>query len=290
MPCNLFFFQSSRTDSHTATAPVYAIQGLGTQSKTITGHCDDSVSDIDLQSFLFSAVPVLTCSSSRNMASRRAVRRSHVLEVERKFRALAVSELTQRGGVPPFQSLRQLPTKTIHDTYYDLGGVLSSAGSWVRLRNGAWQAKVRKGGGFLNSRFEELYGADNIADHVRSITGWDMANTKESSSFGLQPTAAFETRRQAWTANLDFQIVLDTMDFGHEVGEVELQHTLEGVEGEGEEAEEAYEAYEAQKTQIMQQMDERIVDFMKTYSWAFAAGEPKGKLTAYFERLQKAHK
>ncbi|EFX01723.1 adenylate cyclase [Grosmannia clavigera kw1407] len=199
------------------------------------------------------------------MALHRSLRRSNILEVERKFRGLAVSELTQHGGVPSFQNLRQLPMQTIHDTYYDHDNILSAAGAWVRLRNGVWQAKISKGGGFLNSRFEEFYGAQDIADRVRHITGWDLAETKESENFGLLPLAEFETRRRAWTANSDFQIVLDSMDFGHEVGEVELQHTLTFDIDEESEA-----AHEKRKAQVMQQMDERIVDFMRTYSWAFA--------------------
>ncbi|KAH6605545.1 hypothetical protein Trco_004698 [Trichoderma cornu-damae] len=69
------------------------------------------------------------------------------------------------------------------------------------------------------------------------------------------------------------------MDFGHLVGEVELQKVLRGDNGSI--------PTEQQKQREMQAMDERIAAFMETYAWAFASGEPKGKLTAYFERARR---
>ncbi|TFA99682.1 hypothetical protein CCMA1212_008495 [Trichoderma ghanense] len=209
------------------------------------------------------------------MASRR-LPKTCILEVERKFRSLAVPQLTQHGGLPPFKSLQSLPVKVIHDSYYDKLGLLSKSGAWVRKRNGIWEAKLKKGGNFLNSRFEELSGIDSISAYVRQATGIDGA---ESRNFGLEPIAVFTTTREAWIADeVDdekFHIVLDKMDFGHQVGEVELQRALVGVDGG--------EPTEQQKQDAMQLMDERIVEFMKTYSWAFAPGRPTGKVSAYFE-------
>ncbi|KAK0714804.1 hypothetical protein B0H67DRAFT_553452 [Lasiosphaeris hirsuta] len=85
-----------------------------------------------------------------------------ILEVERKFRSLAVRQLTQRGGTPAFQTLHALPLQTVGDTYYDKAGLLSSAG--------AWEAKIRKGGDFANSQFEELHEVGDIAACVERIT------------------------------------------------------------------------------------------------------------------------
>src|SRR4051794_29746153 len=109
---------------------------------------------------------------------------SCVLEVERKFRSLAVRQLTQHGGTPAFKSLRQLPAQSLHDVYYDRSSQLSSAGAWVRKRNGQWEAKIKKGGTFTNSRFEELRDVRHIAAHVKRIVGTD-GSVDALDSFGL---------------------------------------------------------------------------------------------------------
>jgi len=206
----------------------------------------------------------------------RQLPKSCVLEVERKFRALTVRELTQHGGIPHFKSLQKLPVKIIRDSYYDKSNMLSSAGAWIRKRNGEWQAKIKKGGSFTNSRFQELSQIDEIEAHVKRVVGIVGSAT---SNFGLQPIATFSTKRESWIADGEFNIVLDTMDFDHQVGEVELQKSL--VSNDGDDA-----PNELQKQREMQLMDEKIVAFMQTYAWAFAVGEPKGKLTAYFELLR----
>jgi len=197
--------------------------------------------------------------------------RPTILEVERKFRRLAVPTLTQNGGTPPFQSLRALRATTIHDIYFDKADVLCNAGTWVRRRNGAWEAKIRKGGDRTNSRFEELTDTRDIAACIQRITGIDM---KAERDFGLGKMAEFTTTREAWVADVVFCIVRDRMDFGHEVGEVELQVEMEGVTEEG-------------KRRVMAEMDGRIGAFMQRYAWAFAPGKPVGKLSAYFEARRR---
>lgn len=207
------------------------------------------------------------------MAFRQLAKSTCVLEVERKFHSLSVRELTQYGGLPHFKSLRRQPKQIIRDSYYDKSNALSTTGAWIRNRDGEWQAKIRKGGNFTNSRFEELSSTDDIAAYIKRTTGIDGG---EAVNFGLYPIAAFSTTRETWVADDEFQIVLDTMDFGHQVGEIELQKTLVSEDGNV--------PTEKQKQTELQIMDEKIVEFMKTYAWAFSPGEPKGKLTAYFER------
>ncbi|PNP44441.1 hypothetical protein TGAMA5MH_03787 [Trichoderma gamsii] len=209
------------------------------------------------------------------MAFRRLPTASCILEVERKFRTLNVRELTQHGGIPYFRSLQKLPVEIIRDSYYDKSNMLSSAGAWVRKRNGEWQAKIKKGGNFTNSRFQELSHVDEIEALVKRVIGIGGA----TSSFGLQPVATFCTTRESWIADGEFRIVLDTTDFHHQVGEVELQKVL--VSNNGDDT-----PNELQKQREMQLMDEKLVTFMQTYAWAFSVGEPKGKLTAYFELLR----
>lgn len=205
------------------------------------------------------------------MASRRFLP-TCVLEVERKFRSFAVPKLTRCGGIPHFKSLQKLPIQTIRDSYYDKSNLLSSAGAWIRKRDGQWEAKIKKGGSFTNSRFEELNNVDDISTYIKRTTAIDDT---AAQNFGLDPIAVFCTTRESWIADDEFHIVLDTMDFGHQVGEVELQKSLAG------------ESTEQQKQDEMRVMDERVAAFMKTYAWAFSAGQPKGKLTAYFERQRR---
>ncbi|KAF2263257.1 hypothetical protein CC78DRAFT_554126 [Lojkania enalia] len=178
-----------------------------------------------------------------------------LLEVERKFLPLAVQDLITQHGNPPFRSIRALGRQTIHNVYYDRSSLLSSAGVWVRLRNGLWEAKVKRGGNYNNSRFEEFSDPQAISQKIAGIIG--VPRTQQER-FGLKPVTSLSTIRRSWVADDEFKIVVDTTDFGHTVGE--------------------------QKQRTMQEMDDRIARFMERYSWAFRTGVPKGKLTAYFER------
>lgn len=206
------------------------------------------------------------------------IRKGSVLEVERKFRSLAVPKLSRHSGNPSFQSLRSLGSQTFRDIYYDRFDILSSAGIWVRSRNGEWQAKIKKGGNFTNSMFEELSGAESISSYVGQLLGCKVI---KDNAFGLEPIASMTTDRMNWLADNKFQIVLDKMDFGHTVGEIELQMLVDlEVTAEG-------ASIEEQKGKLMREMDEKIITFMDRYSWAFTPGEPKGKLSAYFEVMSR---
>jgi thiamine-triphosphatase len=228
-----------------------------------------------------------------------------ILEVERKFRRLAVPTLTNlcttttstttasnndRRYHPNFRSVLPLPTRTIHDIYYDTPDhtLCTSGGAWIRRRNGEWQAKLKRGGDFVNSRFEELRGAREIGACIRSIllmngdggTGTGVVFQHEGeNNFGLEKLAEFVTTREAWLVDGEFQVVRDRMDFGHEVGEVELQVEVP-VE----------EAQKEKGVAMMEEMDRRIEGFMKRYAWAWEEGEAVGKLTAYFEMMGEKNK
>ncbi|PYH77967.1 hypothetical protein BO82DRAFT_357741 [Aspergillus uvarum CBS 121591] len=199
-----------------------------------------------------------------------------LLEVERKFRRLAVDKLHLNSGHPPFHNLLYRGQQTIHDTYYDSANFLSTRGVWVRRRNNNWQAKIRRGGNFSNSKFEELSTPAAISAYLAELTGG--MRTDATNQFGLTPLASFTTLRESWTADNEFTIVQDVTDFGHTVGEVELELRWDcrddHTESEGERC----------RAAKMAEMDERITVFMRRYFWAFCAGVPKGKLTAYFER------
>ncbi|KAK3306520.1 CYTH-like domain-containing protein [Chaetomium strumarium] len=225
-----------------------------------------------------------------------------ILEVERKFRRLAVPTLTdictttttknhsnrycyKYNPNPNFRSVVPLPTRTIHDIYYDTPDhtLCTSGGAWIRRRNGEWQAKLKRGGDFVNSRFEELRGAREIGNCIRSILGGVSSGGgvvvfqhEGENNFGLEKLAEFVTTREAWLVDGEFKVVRDRMDFGHEVGEVELQ-----VEVPIDEAEKERGAV------MMEEMDRRIEGFMKRYAWVWETGEAVGKLTAYFEMMMR---
>jgi thiamine-triphosphatase len=200
--------------------------------------------------------------------------RAALLEVERKFCSLAVKDLASNTGHPAFKNIRALAQQTIHDVYYDnSSGSLISAGIWVRQRNGFWEAKVKKGGDYTNSMFEELTGTELVRRCVIDVIG---KKNCEKGHFGLDAIAALSTVRQSWIADNEFKIVFDSMNFGHTVGEVELQEEVQFTAT-------ANSSIEQQKREKMKEMDRRIEMFLDRYSWAFHLGVPKGKLMAYFE-------
>ncbi|PWY65674.1 hypothetical protein BO94DRAFT_614185, partial [Aspergillus sclerotioniger CBS 115572] len=179
---------------------------------------------------------------------------------------------------PPFRTINYLGTKTLHDTYYDIPSsssssthphYLSTKGIWIRKRNNTWQAKIRRGGNYTNSQFQELSSPAEISSYLATITG---VNKPEKVNFGLVPMADFVTVRESWIADREFTIVQDEMDFGHTVGEVEMEWKGE-CKGD-------VEGFRRKK---MEEMDGKIGEFMKRYGWAFCGGVAKGKLSAYFE-------
>jgi len=190
------------------------------------------------------------------------------LEVERKFSRLRVYPLSATGGYPGFQTLLYLGNKTFCDTYFDDRKLLSSSGTWVRQRNGSWESKIRQDGNYNNSQFREIQNLDEIRRHVHSIT---KISQPASNAFGLTKTAEIITHREAWKADDRFKIVLDRTDFGHMVGEVELEAKVTM-------------SSEEERRRLGNLLDSEIASFMQRYSWAFDPGPAVGKLTAYFAR------
>ncbi|KAF7511404.1 hypothetical protein GJ744_004593 [Endocarpon pusillum] len=193
--------------------------------------------------------------------------RQITLEVERKFRCTveSVKLLRANRGEPPFPALLYLGCKTFSDTYFDQHKKLSSIGIYVRKRDGRWQAKVRQSGDYQNSTFEELAGKDEIGDLVARCTGRASAHRVD---FGLSQMAHFTTVRDKWRVNERFEVVLDSTNFGHMVGEVELQSVGE--------------VDPVASSRASDSMHAEIEAFMQKYSWAFPPGKADGKLSAYF--------
>ncbi|PYH63977.1 uncharacterized protein BO88DRAFT_447328 [Aspergillus vadensis CBS 113365] len=92
------------------------------------------------------------------------------LEVERKFSRLAVQPLTLAGGHLLFRSLWYLGLCSMHDIYYDLDGLLSSKGIWVRKKDGDWEAKIKDSRNFQNSRFMKMCNLEEISCYLKLST------------------------------------------------------------------------------------------------------------------------
>ena len=123
-----------------------------------------------------------SCQSQLAMAisSAGSFIRQCIVEVERKFKPTAdsISRLRQNAGAPhypsdrtfqalSFQTLVGPVNQNFEDTYYDADHILSTQGIWVRCRGGDWQAKIRHGGNFINSSFQELSGREAVATMIQ---------------------------------------------------------------------------------------------------------------------------
>ena len=245
------------------------------------------------------------------------------LEVERKF--LPASDFCRR-----FESLRNFgerrspsspvwsasKTQRIRDTYFDYHDVLASKGIWIRYRyktstetkdaqsttdppaDGCWDAKVRLGGDFIESQFEEHQGEPSI----RKLLSEHVPGTM----FGdLEITADLETTRTTWdvrlrdrylsidqapcsngdylTVALDHVVSLKekridgqpTATFEHVVGEIELTKRVNARPEDGDFAKE--------RKMELDRMKAQIEDFMMYNPGLFSQSMPTGKLSAYFD-------
>lgn len=218
-----------------------------------------------------------------------------ILEVERKFAptTLSMQLLAQNAGEPPFTSILHQGNTKFEDTYYDTAqDDLCHAGVWIRRRDAHWEAKVRVGGDYTNSAFEEL---TDVA-HIAKLLGGLLPGATLSVGGGLQgggvvEVARFASHRRKFLVDGRFTVVLDTTDFGHVVGEVELEKNVQTAEVEGDEGMAAAAAAGVgyDRAQVIADMDREIDHFMKSYAWAFPPGKPVGKLTAYFA-LKHGHR
>jgi thiamine-triphosphatase len=190
-------------------------------------------------------------------------------EIERKFvfNPALLARFRSNRAKPPFYHLTHQRTESFQDEYYDAAGHLLSSGLYIRKRDNNWEAKYRQGGDFIQSSFYETTNLDEIKQLVNTHTKskgvkHSSDTTSPENNFGLTSICRYVTSRETFLADDRFSIMLDTTDFGHWVGEVEL------------------EAHNS--TTALADID----SFMQRYSWFFANdAKPKGKMTAYFERF-----
>lgn len=227
--------------------------------------------------------------------------RLSVLEVERKFAPTSTSirQLDQNAGEPPFDSVLRMGVTCFKDTYYDTpDDSLSNAGVWLRRRKRfecgslqftpnagepasphgvSWEAKVRLGGDFINSAFGEITDLQEIQAMLSNL----VPDAKIDGQYGprggqMRELARFVTNRTGYLVDGKFTVIIDVTDFGHTIGEVELERDASEASCEG-----------PGRTLAIATMGEEVGDFMGRFAWAFPPGKPVGKLTAYFDYRAK---
>lgn len=133
------------------------------------------------------------------------------------------------------------------------------------------EAKKRISGTYNRSTFDELTDLNAIRAQILHYLPPNTSNNSNininAPNFGLDILAQLTTTRQIYVADERFTLVLDQTDFGHSVGEVEVEVEV------GDDAEKAEKAEQAHKD---------IDAFLAKYSWFCQPGPVEGKLSAYF--------
>lgn len=193
-----------------------------------------------------------------------------------------MQQLANNIGTPPFQSLIHHGTASLEDAYYDTANeALSNAGVWLRRRGDKWEAKIRVGGDFTNSAFEEITDVSDISAMLgKLVPGAALDPNKGLMGGRIEEVAKLVSQRKKFLVDEKFTVVLDETDFGHVVGEVELEREVSVTGGEEDVTEAKGKIQD--RAQVIAEMDQEIDNFMKHYAWAFPPGKPVGKLSAYF--------
>ena len=75
---------------------------------------------------------------------------------------------------------------------------LFSQGIWIRQRDDLWQAKISHGGNFINSKFQEVEGRDQILALLKQKK---LPLRQDMENLGLSQIAKFTTIRDKWQAS-----------------------------------------------------------------------------------------
>ena len=244
------------------------------------------------------------------------------LEVERKFlpaadfhrrveRLIRCNFGERSSSSNPIWSASR--SELIRDKYFDCNGALARKGIWIRYRfttskgtkdaesnyrlpaDGRWDAKVRLGGDFVESQFEEHEGEQSIkkllAEHVPGTmledlqVNADLETTRTMWSIPLRDGHLLEDKAPGsdgdyLTIALDHVVSLgertiEGQRFEHVVGEIELTKRVNAVlEDEG---------FAEKRKMELDRMRTQIEDFMNNNPGLFSKLKPKGKLSAYFD-------
>lgn len=115
-------------------------------------------------------------------------------------------------------------TTTNTDTYYDTPTYsLTTSDRWLRNRNGGWELKVGLVKGAEAKQhatvYRELETEPEIRQELALATHLNFADALKEK--GYAPYASWKTTRMTYRID-DLTIVLDSVDFGYELAEIEL--------------------------------------------------------------------
>ena len=178
--------------------------------------------------------------------------------------------------------------KSFTDVYYDnhlANYPLTSNDIWLRQRDDKWECKTPVNLTASMDSYDELKDINAIKEfldkelnkyqeikklsHQSSNIPYEYKGFKEFlfNNYNLTPFCTISTQRHSYLLNKTFTMDLDTADFGHTVGEIEL-------------------IVESQDK--IQDAEKRIALFMKEHDWFFETeGVVMGKLTAYISRFNQ---
>ena len=138
-----------------------------------------------------------------------------MIEVEKKF------HITEEEVAALIEDAVFIGENKFTDVYYDsVDYRLTTNDSWLRSRNGAFEYKVRfdERDESEIDRYYEFHDAEIRRELHLSLIGSIVEAIAKS---GYAPFAEFTTTRRSYKKD-GFRIDIDSMDFGYQIGEVEL--------------------------------------------------------------------
>ncbi|KAG9306555.1 hypothetical protein G9A89_004752 [Geosiphon pyriformis] len=160
------------------------------------------------------------------------------------------------------------------DIYYDNHSKdypLTTRDIWLRQRDEKWECKTPTNLTPSMDSYHELETIDSVTEYLENIL--NPGNSSISlpredqfkefllEKYNLTPFCEIQTFRKHYIINNEFTLDLDTADFGHHVGEIELV---------------------VESPEKVQEAERRIAIFMKEHEWFFeTSGLVLGKLSRY---------
>jgi hypothetical protein len=234
--------------------------------------------------------------------------------------------LITEDKVTPRVVLSRLPRKRVTDKYFDRNGALESKGIWVRWRreqttahdgNGAetssasgtdgfWEAKIKQGGDFVNSRFTEVKSRDavedllaetGVCDSVRDLK-YELGFMADRVAWSVKEFGAGQQDggdgNDAATLTLVLESMLASLEgpdgshpkyMQHRVGELELEKSVTTDITTTKFGKNNVPIADSVAISESDKMNAHLEEFMAAYPSIFAGeGTLKGKLTAYIDQ------
>ncbi len=197
------------------------------------------------------------------------------LEVEKKFKFTphSIQTFENNRGPVVFNSVEFINEKEFRDIYFDdrSSFALTTRDIWLRKRQEIWECKIPVKIASKMDSYHELENHTEIYKYISRIVGVSsnvaVASAKEFENFlensNISPFATICTTRRKYLVNNKFTVDLDSTDFGHSVGEIELMvHNKEQI-------------IEAEK---------QIIALCEQHSWFFdTKNHTMGKLLMYIK-------